>query len=243
MNIVDNLKVNDSTYDVINKFFKEFKGANCILVKLPEGISFIEYSDAMLAYNIPAEVIEFLDTTLNYVGENCEKVYDISHYVECCKDPARNKFKGINLDIALTGLTVLKSSSRLWSDKSDGGLGYFVKLLNNSDTSAVIYNLSQDQKDKIKTVLKADMGVACLVLAVGIVVAAIEVITCAAATLVAGAVEAIVVEVGRHAAFHSVLEIVDIVNQSSKSPANISPLAIRWNRNYEYSGLLVGNPF
>lgn len=244
MNIIDNLSVNDSTYDVIRNIFKSsYMSPYYRLESIPTGVSFIQYSEAMFAYNIPTEIKTFIDDALYYVINNCENVQDISLYVEGRKDIARGKFKGANLDIVLTGLTVLKYSAKLWLDKSNGGLGYYVKLLNNSDTTSTIYNLSQEQKEKIKDVLRADLEAACIFIAVGIVIAAIEVVTCGAATLAASAIEAIMMKVAGHAAIHSVIEIVDIVNKGLKVPANLSPLAIKMDKSYRYKELLVGNPF
>jgi lipoprotein len=243
MKIIDNLKVNDSVYDILYNHFKSFEIPDCDLVKIPEGMSFKEYTDAMVAYNIPAEVKGFIDDALNYVGKNYRYVKDISHYVAGRKDIAKKKFKGVNLDIALTGLTVLDYSARLWSDKSHGGLGYYVKLLNNSDTTHIVYDLSKDQLNRIEEVLKGDLDAAVMFLAVGIVVAAIEAASFGTLTLAAGAIQTIMIKLVGTAALHSAIEIATIVNEDSDEPAKISPIAIKWNRNFEYQGLIVGNPF
>jgi hypothetical protein len=129
---------------------------------LPKGISTPEYYNGILQ----AVLSEQAHTFIYEVADNCvtfSSVNDVAQYIELSKLYAKENFKGIELDVVLTGLTVFKYSSQLWFSQEEEGMGLGSIFVENYEKPGMGQmpakapsKISEAKKDALKKCLIAD---------------------------------------------------------------------------------------
>jgi hypothetical protein len=151
----------ENLYSEFVKQVSQFDISPMELVQLPDGVSILDYYDEVLKANLSENAHAFIYEIAN----NCvdfNSVNDVAQYVELNKSYAKKIFKGAELDVVFTALTVFEHSSQLWFSEESGGKGLGEIFINNiyqnknTGTTKAPYKMPAAQREALKKCLIAD---------------------------------------------------------------------------------------
>ncbi|MDR0828504.1 MAG: hypothetical protein LBN95_00115 [Prevotellaceae bacterium] len=212
------------------------------LAKLPNGVSTSEYYYEVIKANLSEKAHAFIyGVADNFITFN--NVNDLAEYIELQKSYAKGIFKGAELDIVLTTLTVYKYSAKLWFDTTEGGMGLIDVFSERCGITGVeqapansLMKISEKKKQAIIACLVADGNGA----SEAIVVAAI--IVACGVELTPAAIAAIAISAG----VSSISKLIEVVKAHYVVVGPVEPdepdIVIKWKDYIRVDGKLIALP-